>query len=159
SVEELTWAHGAVAGIRGRERGEGPVTETARLVVGADGKRSMVAGAVAARRYRQRPASTLACYTYWSGGPTAGGELYRRPDRAVAAFPTNDDLTMIYVAAPLAEFETFRTDVEGRYLATLDACGDLGERVREGERVERFRTTPDLPNTFHVPYGPGWALV
>ena len=114
---------------------------------------------VIARRYRERPTSTLACYTYWSGVPTAGGELYQRPGRAVAAFPTNDDLTMIYVAAPRTEFEAFRTDIEGHYLKTLDGCGDLGDRVRESERAERFRTTPDLPNTFRVPYGPGWALV
>jgi hypothetical protein len=46
-------------------------------VVGADGKRSMVAGAVA-HRYWKRPASTLACYTYWSGVPGTGGELYQR---------------------------------------------------------------------------------
>jgi 2-polyprenyl-6-methoxyphenol hydroxylase-like FAD-dependent oxidoreductase len=159
SVEELVWVQGRVAGIRGHERGGRPTIETARLVVGADGKRSMVAAAAAAHRYRQRPTSTLACYTYWSGVPTAGGELYQRPGRAVAAFPTNDDLTMIYVAAPLTEFDTFRTDVEGHYLKTLDMCGDLGDRVREGERAERFRTTPDLPNTFRLPYGPGWALV
>lgn len=159
AVEELVWEQGRVAGIRGRRRGGGPVAETARLVVGADGKRSTVAAAAGAAHYRQRPTSTLACYTYWRGVPTAGGELYQRPGRAVAAFPTNDDLTMIYVAAPLTEFPTFRTDVEGHYLRTLDGCADLGARVRAGERAERFRTTPDLPNTFRVPYGPGWALV
>src|SRR6185503_12466207 len=27
------------------------------------------------------------------------------------------------------------------------------------KRVERFRATPDLPNTFRTPYGPGWVLV
>jgi 2-polyprenyl-6-methoxyphenol hydroxylase-like FAD-dependent oxidoreductase len=159
SVEDLVWAQDRVVGIRGRQRGGRPTTETARLVVGADGKRSMVAAAVAAHRYRQRPTSTLACYTYWSGVPATGGELYQRPGRAVAAFPTNDDLTMIYVAAPLTEFATFRTNVEDHYLKTLGMCGDLGDRVREGTRAERFRTTPDLPNTFRIPYGPGWALV
>lgn len=164
-VDELVWAQGRVAGIRGHERGatsglaRGRATEASRLVVGADGKHSMVAEAVGAARYRERPASTLACYSYWSGVPMAGGELYQRPDRAVAAFPTNDGLTMIYVAAPITELAAFRADVEGQYLRTLDLCGDLGERVRAGERAERFRTTPDLPNTYRVPCGPGWALV
>jgi 2-polyprenyl-6-methoxyphenol hydroxylase-like FAD-dependent oxidoreductase len=157
-AEELVWEQGRVAGIRGHRRGRPPTAERARLVVGADGKRSMVATAVAARRYRQRPASTLACYTYWSGVPMAGGEIYQRPGRVVAAFPTNDDLTMVYMAAPIAAFEAFRTDVEGHYLKTLDLCGDLADRVRDGERAERFRTTPDLPNTLRVPHGPGWAL-
>jgi 2-polyprenyl-6-methoxyphenol hydroxylase-like FAD-dependent oxidoreductase len=159
-VEELRWAGGRVVGIRGHERGAAPRDESAALVVGADGKHSLVARAVAARRYRYRPAATLACYTYWSGVSQGGrGELYQRPGRAVAAFPTNDGLTMVYVAAPVAELPAFRADVPGAYLRTLDRCGDLGERVRAGERAERWRTTPDLPSAFHVPHGPGWALV
>lgn len=158
-VEDLVLADGRVAGIRGHAKGQPPTTESAWLVVGADGKHSTVADAVGARRYRERPASTIACYTYWSGVGMTGGELYQRPGRAVAAFPTNDGLTMIYVAAPRDEFDVFRTDIEGHYLKTLDLCGDLADRVREGERAERFRTTPDLPNTFRVPCGPGWALV
>lgn len=87
------------------------------------------------------------------------GELYQRPGRAVAVFPTNDDLVMVYLAAPLAQFGAFRGDIEGHYLKTLDLCGDLGDRVRSGARAERLRTTPDQPNTFRRPYGPGWALV
>src|SRR5258707_4544764 len=89
----------------------------------------------------------------------SGGELYQRPTRAVAAFPTNDDLTMIYVEAPRTELESFRSDIEGHYLKTLEQCADVADRVRAGQRAERFRATPDLPNTFRVPHGPGWALV
>jgi len=160
AVERLVWAGDRVAGVRGRRRGGGaPVTETARLVVGADGKHSMVADAVGARRYRQRPAATVACYTYWSGVPMSRGELYQRPGRAAAAFATNDGLTMVLAMAPIAELGALRRDVEGHYLATLDVCGDLGDRVRQGQRAERFRTTPDLPNTVRVPCGRGWALV
>jgi 2-polyprenyl-6-methoxyphenol hydroxylase-like FAD-dependent oxidoreductase len=158
-VEEIVWDRGRVAGIRGHERGRAPATETASLVVGADGKRSLVAGAVGARRYRQRPVATLACYTYWHGVDLTGGELYQRPGLAAAAFPTNAGLTMVYLAVPIARFAAFRGDVEGHYLKSLDRCGDLAERLRAGRRAERLRTTPDLPNTLRVPYGPGWALV
>jgi len=158
-AEEMLWSEGRVTGIRGSERGGAPAAETARLVVGADGKHSFVAGAVSASRYRQRPVRSFACYTYWSGVAVTGGELYQRPGRAVAAFPTNDDLVMVYLAAPLAEFGAFRGDIEGHYLKTLDLCGDLGDRVRSGTRAERLRTTPDQPNTFRRSHGPGWALV
>ncbi len=159
-MEELTVDHrGRVTGIQGR-RGTGrPVVDSAGLVVGADGKRSAVAAAVGARRYRTRPQATVACYGYWSGVPLEGGELYQRPGLAAAAFPTNDGLTMVYLGAPVAQLAAVRADPEGRYLAGLDHCGDLGERVRAGRRVERLRIAPDLPNTFRVPYGPGWALV
>jgi flavin-dependent dehydrogenase len=87
------------------------------------------------------------------------GEIYQRPGRAVAVFPTNDDLTMVYVSGPLADFERFRRDIKGSFLATLDRCGDLGERVRGGRLAERLRTTPDQPNLFRAASGPGWALV
>jgi 2-polyprenyl-6-methoxyphenol hydroxylase-like FAD-dependent oxidoreductase len=159
-LDEIVWNRGRAAGIRCHERGRRtPITVTARLVVGADGKHSRVAEAVAARRYRQRPVSTLACYTYWRGVRLSAGELYQRPGLAVAAFPTNDDLTMVYLAAPIAGFAAFRTDVEGHYLRGLERCGDLAERVRAGQRAGRLRATPDLPNFLRVPHGPGWALV
>jgi 2-polyprenyl-6-methoxyphenol hydroxylase-like FAD-dependent oxidoreductase len=101
---------------------------------------------------------SFASYSYWSGVPVCGGELYQRPGRAVAVFPTNDELTMVYVAAPMAGFASARADLEGHYLRTLDLCGDLGERIRTGSRAERLRTTPDQPNTFRCSHGPGWAL-
>jgi 2-polyprenyl-6-methoxyphenol hydroxylase-like FAD-dependent oxidoreductase len=158
-AEELTWSGDRVTGIRGSGRGGPPVTDTARLVVGADGKHSLVARAAAAARYRPRPTMSFACYSYWSGLTLDGGEIYQRPGRAVAVFPTNDELVMVYMAAPLAGFDSFRGDIEGNFLRTLDRCGDLGERARSGVRAERLRTTPDQPNTFRACHGPGWALV
>ena len=157
-VTQVTGSSGRVTGIRGSARGRPAVAETASLVIGTDGKRSLVAGAVGARRYRQRPVRSFASYSYWAGVPVCGGELYQRPGRAVAVFPTNDELTMVYTAAPMTEFASARADLEGHYLRSLDLCGDLGERVRSGSRAERLRTTPDQPNTFRYSHGPGWAL-
>jgi 2-polyprenyl-6-methoxyphenol hydroxylase-like FAD-dependent oxidoreductase len=157
-VTQLIASGGRVTGIRGAARGRPQVAEAAGLVIGADGKRSLVARAVGARRYRERPARSFASYSYWAGVPASGGELYQRPGRAVAVFPTNDELTMVYAAAPMTEFAAARADLEGHYLRTLDLCGDLGERVRSGARAERLRTTPDQPNTFRCSHGPGWAL-
>jgi flavin-dependent dehydrogenase len=158
-AKELVWANSQVVGIRG-SHGAGPtVTETAHLVVGADGKHSMVAHAVRAPQYRHRDPMTIGCYSYWSGVPVTMGELYQRPGCAAAAFPTNEELTMVYVAVPIREFPSFRTNIEDAYLNALDQCGDVGERVRSGRRIERIRTTPDLPNYVRVPYGPGWALI
>jgi 2-polyprenyl-6-methoxyphenol hydroxylase-like FAD-dependent oxidoreductase len=158
-VEQVVGDGDRVAGIRGFERGSASVTEVAQLVVGADGKHSRLAETVGAQRYRERAGRSFGCYTYWSGVPMSAGELYQRPGRAVAAFPTNDGLVMVYVEGPLAEFGDFRADMDTYYRKTLDLCGDLGDRVRDGVRAERFRATPDLPNLFRVPCGPGWALV
>jgi 2-polyprenyl-6-methoxyphenol hydroxylase-like FAD-dependent oxidoreductase len=158
AVEELLSEDGRVAGIRGREKGGRAVAETARLVVGADGKHSMVARTVGAPAHHELPPRTMGCYTYWEGLPLQGGELYARDRRMTGAWPTNDGLTMTYVAWPVEEFAAFRADVEGSFLATLDQAGDLGQRARAARRAERFRASPDLPNRIHRPWGPGWAL-
>jgi 2-polyprenyl-6-methoxyphenol hydroxylase-like FAD-dependent oxidoreductase len=101
----------------------------------------------------------MACYTYWEGVPVHGGEIYARGRRAMGVWPTNDGLAMTYVAWPVGEFGAFRADPERNLLETLDLAGDRGERVRAGRRAERIRATPDLPNFFRTPAGPGWALV
>ncbi len=157
-VDEITVAAGRVTGIRGREHGR-TVEERARLVVGADGKSSLLAKAVDAPRYHERPRLSCAYYTYWDGVPLEGGEIYGRDRRMVSAWPTNDGLVMTYVAWPADEFHAFRSDVERNFLATLDSAGTLGERVRAGRRAERFYGTAGVPNVFRKPYGPGWALV
>jgi flavin-dependent dehydrogenase len=52
-----------------------------------------------------------------------------------------------------------RADLEASFLRVLDGMGDLGARVRAGAREERFYGASDLPNFYHKPFGPGWALV
>ncbi len=149
---------GAVCGVRGSDGG-GEVTERARLVIGADGRHSMVAKAVQAPEYEAVPPLTCAYYSYWSGVDCERAQLYARPGRAIAAMPTNDGLTCVYVAARRADFPAFREDVEGEFNAALQLAGDLGGRVGAGQRVERFRGTDDLPNFLRRPFGEGWALV
>ncbi len=119
-VEDLLVEDGRVTGIRGRAKGGAPVTERARLVVGADGKHSLVASTVAAPAYHVRPPLTLACYAYWEGVPVAGGEMAGRADRitwasasAPAAAPS--------ASAPRSTCRTTssgRTDRAGRWSAT-----------------------------------------
>ena len=159
TVEELLWTEGRVTGIRGRTRGGAPVTERSALVIGADGKHSMVARQVGARRYRSRPPASFASYGYWAGvSLDATARMYARRGLAVAAFPTNDELSVIFLAQPRGGLDAYRSDVEAGFLAAADRCGDLGERLRDGHRAERIRTTPDLPHALTVQHGPGWAL-
>ena len=159
AVDELLEEDGRITGVRGHERGGGPVREHAKIVIGADGRHSQVAKAVRPPAHHEHPALSVAYYTYWEGVPVAGGEVTGRPFRLTGAWPTNDGLTMTYVAAPVAEFHALRKDIEGHVLRTLDGAGDLGERVRAGRRAERLYGTADLASWVRRPYGPGWALV
>jgi len=149
-----------VVGIRGHARGSAALTERARLVVGADGRRSLVARAVAAPTYRARPALTCAYYSYWSDVP-AGEEIegYFLPRRVILVFPTNDGQVCVFLQWPSAEFRSVRTNVEGHVQAAVAQVPDLAGRLSGGRRAARLAGTGDLPNFFRAPYGAGWALV
>ena len=160
SVAELARDGDRVTGIRGIERGGQPVAEQARIVVGADGIHSRVARAIGAPTYGERPALTCAYYSYWSGIPIEGVEIYSRAGHFITAMPTNDGLTLVTAFRPVGEFHAYRADVEGNLLNALDDnAPSLAERVRGGRREERFVGTADSAGFFRRPYGPGWALV
>lgn len=159
SVEEVVVEEGRVTGVRGRDSGGTRVTENARVVVGADGINSTVAKSVDPEQYRERPRLLAAYYTYFSGMSANGQfETYIRPHRGMAAWPTNDDLTMVIAGWPYTEFAANKNDIEGNYFKTLDLVPDFAERVRRGKREDRFYGMA-VPNYFRKPFGPGWALV
>lgn len=159
TVEDLVWDSDTVVGVRGHTKGVSATTERSRIVIGADGHHSRVARAARAPAYQEKPAIGCAYYSYWSGVELEGFTLCFRPYRAVFGFPTHDGRILIGAAWPNHEFHTYRADIEGNYLKTIDLAPDFGERVRAGKREERFRGTADIPNFFRKPYGPGWALV
>src|SRR3984893_4648367 len=158
-VRELISDGDRITGIRGRDRGESNVTEKARIVVGADGMRSMVASTVRASEYNIKPALACYYYTYWSGLRWDAIDLSIRGSRYVGGFPTNDGLTCIFAGWKNSEFPVYRASIEANYLSTLDAVPGLTERLRDAKREHRFMGTADLPNFFRKPYGPVCALV
>lgn len=159
TVQEVLIEDGRVVGIRGRERGGDEVEERARVVIGADGARSRVAQAVAAEEYNVRPALSCGYYSYWSGVPVEAATIFVRSNRIIFAFPTHNDQTCVAMEWPNAEFHSFRADIEGHFMRTLELVPRLAAQVRAGTRMERFVGTGSLPNYFRRSYGPGWVLV
>jgi flavin-dependent dehydrogenase len=148
-----------VSGIRGRTAQGRPVTEQARIVIGADGKHSSIARLVGAPSYMEQPSLTCWYMAYWGDFPCEGLEMHWRPGRLVFALPTHDTLTMVAVCWRHHEFQQFRSDIAGNYRATLAQMPALAERALAARQAERFVGMADLPNFFRRPYGPGWALV
>ncbi len=158
-VTGLTSSDGRVTGIRGHCRGGPEVEEQARITIGADGRDSLIAKAVQAEEYNVRPTLTCGYYAYWSDVPAHLTAIHPRSRRTVISFPTNDGLTVTYVACPRDEFEAARAD-PGRHIAnSLGLVADFTELFRDGKRIEQVRGTGTLPNFFRKPYGNGWALV
>jgi 2-polyprenyl-6-methoxyphenol hydroxylase-like FAD-dependent oxidoreductase len=159
TVERLAVEDGRVVGIEGRSKGGNTVVERASVVVGADGRYSLVAETVRPEQYNERPPLLAIYYTYWSGLPMNGHfETYVRPHRGFAAAPTHDGLTLMVGGWPYAEFETNKRDVENNFLKMLDLAPDFADRVRNAKREAPFAGAA-VSNFFRKPYGPGWVLI
>ncbi|HEU5484962.1 MAG TPA: FAD-dependent oxidoreductase, partial [Microlunatus sp.] len=140
-VTEVEVDDGRVVGVRGTHDGRS-VRERAALVVGADGVRSTLAAQVHPEVYLQKPRLLAGYYSYWSGLEMEGRfETYVRSERAFAAWPTNDDLTVVIGGWPFYQFESHRTDAERHYLAMFDLAPAFADRVRAARRVGRVAGT------------------
>ena len=96
-VQELLREGERVTGIRGHHVQGKPVTEQATLVIGADGMRSVVARAVQAPTYYEKPIFNCTYYAYWSGISLEGAELYAREHRMIFVIPTNDHRVLVAI--------------------------------------------------------------
>jgi alkanesulfonate monooxygenase SsuD/methylene tetrahydromethanopterin reductase-like flavin-dependent oxidoreductase (luciferase family)/2-polyprenyl-6-methoxyphenol hydroxylase-like FAD-dependent oxidoreductase len=159
AVDEVLWSDGRAAGVRGRHPGAAASSLRAAVVVGADGLHSGIARQTGARAYREHPPMTAVYYSYWSGIRSLGASFHARPGQLILVWPTNDDLTCIYVAWPRQGFHQVRRDIERHFHSALDLVPGLREAVASGHRAVRFTGTGDLPNYYRASAGPGWALV
>jgi len=151
-VRDVIRENGRVVGIRT----EG-LEARAAVVVGADGMNSSVASAVGAAISREHPSLTCGFYAYWRDVPTEGVEFRVREGGDVLVFPTHDGLTCIWVGRANDQWPAYRADIEGQYLAGLDA--EVLARVQRGRRATAFKGTHRLPNFYRDCAGLGWALV
>ena len=161
TVDEILFENGSVSGIRGHVKGGQNVTEKAKVVIGADGKHSLLAKAVKPKSYNERPSQLAMYYAYWSDLPVEGFETTIRAEnrRGWAALPTHDGLTCMPFGWPREEFGANKSDIEGNLFAALDLAPEFAERVRGAKRESKYIGSAELPGYFRKPYGPGWTLV
>jgi 2-polyprenyl-6-methoxyphenol hydroxylase-like FAD-dependent oxidoreductase len=157
-VDDVLWSDGNAVGVRGRHPGSAASSLRAAVVVGADGAHSGIARRVGARAYREHRPLTAVYYSYWSGIGGLGASFHARPGQLILVWPTNDDLTCIYVAWPRQDFQQVRRDIERHFHAALELVPGLREAAASGRREARFTGTGDLPNYYRASAGPGWAL-
>ena len=148
-----------IAGMRVQTASGRTETIPARLVVGADGKRSRVARAVGAQPYDTRPAASCMYYGYWSGFDTATTRLFVRDGLFGVAVPTNDGLTFVGFSWPHAEFARVRGDIGKAFHDAAATLPWIADRLAGARQVGRFIGTGDLDGFFRTAAGPGWALL
>ena len=163
TVSGLQWSDGRVTGVHAHDLDETPLELTGRLVVGADGIRSGVAREVGAPIV-QRYAPTGSCfYTYVSGVPWDGIELYVEDGAFAGVFPTHHGEACVWLIRPIEQMEPVITAGAhrlGAWMASLErAVPALARKVRSGTVTAPLRGYVALPNHVRRAAGPGWALV
>src|SRR2546423_923873 len=110
----------------------------ARLVVGADGRGSTVAR-LARVAGRVRPHNRFYYFAYWRGAEprTTRARLWFLDPDGAAAFPNEDDLTVVVAAPHRSRLQEFRADPEEAYQRMVAALPD-GPDVAHAERASKL---------------------
>ena len=131
----------------------------ARLVVAADGRNSAVAR-LARVPGRVRPHNRFFYFAYWRGlrPRTNKARLWFLDPDGAAAFPNEDDLTVVVAAPHRSRLAEFRADSEGAYRRMVAGLPD-GPAIAEAERASKLIGKLDVPNVLRPAARPGVAFV
>ncbi|WP_396925604.1 NAD(P)/FAD-dependent oxidoreductase [Mycolicibacterium sp.] len=141
--------------IVGVETEDGPIHS--RLVVGADGRHSMVAKQVDAEEYSTTPMGRLPIWGYFEGVGDREGRLRiaRIGETAFLASPTDCGLYMVCVAVG-ADCDRPR---EEAFDAGIASWPELADLLADARRTGPLRVMANWHGYFRQSAGPGWVLV
>lgn len=136
----------------------------ARVVIGADGRRSTVARAVGATEYCTRPGGRMPSWSFYDGVDADHGFFFGAVagsgagSTAFLGLPL-DGRFLVAVAVPADEAGGYLTDRYNQFDARLRLFPELAAAVDGAERVGPIRLLQNWYSYFRVSAGPGWALV
>lgn len=130
------------------------------LVVGADGRGSVVAESVGARKYLVKPAGRIPVWGYFATGPHEPRlRIARKGNLAFLASPTDSGLYMATVAVDHRDAHDFHRDREANFYNAIRAWPELDAIVDGAERDGPLRVMANWHSYFREAAGPGWVLV
>jgi flavin-dependent dehydrogenase len=149
---------GRVIGIHGRDRTGAAVTARARLTIGADGTKSIVAREAGAAMLRVGTGASAIIYGYWSQLCVDGYEWFYRPGSSAGLIPTNEAQVCVFAGGPAHQLT--RGDIQGTYHRLLAAAtGGAGGRLAQARPPHRLHTWIGRPSFLRQTHGAGWVLV
>lgn len=157
-ASDLVWEGNRVVGIRGRHRGQ-PESLRARLIVGADGRYSVVArrlGAVVRHRWLDK----LALVGYVAGARRANdvGEIFLDRDRYCILNPISPDLTNVGLVINRREFDPTADPTRHLMQAAITIRG-LGDRLASARPIAPARCLGPLAYRATHLTAPGVLLI
>jgi len=163
-LDGVAWEHGRVVGLSYRDP-EGEIREArAKLVVGADGRRSAVAAGVGAwHPYRASKNGRGLVFRYMDD-PRAGSWesrtmwQWRDGESFALAFPNPGDRLLCLFMGAASEVSEARRDPEGYWSRKLSEHPGCAERVAGATDRTKLRSTADVVAFWRASSGPGWVL-
>ncbi|WP_433361083.1 NAD(P)/FAD-dependent oxidoreductase [Actinoplanes sp. CA-142083] len=149
---------GRVAGVHGRDRAGAAFTARARLTVGADGTKSIVAREAGAGTLRTGAGCGAVVYGYWSELGADRYEWFYRPGHSAGFIPTNAGEACVFAGVPASHLP--RGDLRATYDRLLAVTTDgAGGRLARARPPGRLHTWIGRPGYVRQAHGPGWVLV
>jgi len=160
-VVSLVREAGRVAGVRAARAGL-DFELRAPLVVGADGRRSLVAEQVGARRYHLLENERAYYWSFFedadhSGVPTFA--MHRWADRFVFGGPADHGLYIVGVSPEAGELEAFKRELRGSFMDHVQSCGPVAERLVSARLATKIFGIRRYTTYFRESAGPGWVLL
>lgn len=149
---------GRVTGIEGIGPDGDPVREEAAIVIGADGRRSIIADAVRARTYSERPGRTCCFFSTWSHVAVEGIEAYFLRGCAIIVYPTNDGRTSLGALFPIGEYEQIKSRIDEVLQEKLAGVPGLALRLKAGVHDGTWWGYRWPGSYYRDIHGPGWIL-
>src|SRR5438128_1009183 len=160
TVVGLSEEHGRVSGVR-VSCANGECELRARLVVGADGRRSTVAALNRARKYNVVANQRALYWGYFEGadpGEQPSFLSHRWADRFVLAIPTDAGLYQALVWPEMSELARFDRDHEAVFADQIQSCEPLARAIAGARRVGKLYGAVRWSGYFREASGPGWVL-
>ena len=152
---------GRVIGILARDEEDRMFMPAARVVVGADGIRSIVARSAGATVTREASAEGAVIFGYFGGVEAVGYEWAYGDRISAGVIPTNGGEVCVFVGGSTAQFrgEVYPDLRDGFHRMLRRVSPELADRVSGGEQSGRFRGFSGVRGYYRRAHGPGWALV
>lgn len=152
---------GRVSGVRFRQRDGSTGAITAKLVIGADGRKSTVARLVGARAHHYWPNQRMMAYAYFTDTHAESRNLamqWRYHDDLVTIFPCDGDQLVALQMPPVRRADEYRANRAAAFEATIARIPPYAERLTGCTPASKVLVSYSHPSYFRYSHGPGWAL-
>jgi flavin-dependent dehydrogenase len=158
-VTDLVLERGQVSGVRAVDAGGEPLTLRAPLVIGADGRASVVAQRLGCRR--PHPLRRMALVTYVSGveGCRDYGEIFVDPPDYAILNPLAPDRINVSLVVPLADAAPWSGRLQTFFEARVRQLPHLARRLEGARFLARIRALGPLAYRVSAPRVGGVLLV